>query len=72
MWRILLTMVFALLLTACASVERESADATYEHYDRLCCKHARQVAAEALNEDRYRECMAYQTRHEVSFVDYRH
>ncbi len=53
-------IVSALLLTACASGEdRARVNAIYDKYDGHCKAHAREMAADADEETRYRECMNY-------------
>lgn len=50
----------ALLLTACATgEERAQVKALYDKYDAHCKAHAREMASDADDETRYRDCMNY-------------
>lgn len=58
---LLVLLVSALLLTACASTEEQArVQALYEKYDAHCQEHARKdLRPDADDELRYRECMDY-------------
>jgi len=55
-----LSFCMALLLMGCATNSQKSdMSAIYNKYDTHCRDYARQMAGEANEEDRYRECMDY-------------